>query len=173
MNQYKYTQEKGFEKVEGNIYTDGSIGVAWDKEDKYNTDEDFFRAAGYFLCIRDGYNNDEPYCLDVYVSEKEPNKAVAICPEMAEESYCVILTETSEDLLALRVALAPLLTTIMLGTFCSTVEEIATKAFRAWHGHDWFESCMECDPIQTENMLVTRARVKARAGKQKEDDDQE
>jgi hypothetical protein len=158
MTQYKYTQQKGFEKSEGDIFSDGSLGIKWEDAD-YGDDVSFLVKAGYGIHSDDGSSEHFYYSrVQVFVKKDNENIAITLLPdEGTDTSAAVVLTETPEDLIDLRLKLAPFISMKVLSQFCDSIFGLAAKAFRAWHGHRQDHCCRECDP-ETWEMLNSKKR---------------
>jgi hypothetical protein len=157
MTQYKYTQQKGFEALKGDIFSDGFLGIKWADED-YEDEVSFLIRAGYGIHSDDGAAESFYFSrVQVFVKRDDENIAITLLPDEGTDSAAVVLTETPEDLIDLRLRLAPFISMKVLSQFCDSIFGLAAKVFRAWHGHRHDHCCRECDP-ETLEMLNSKKK---------------
>lgn len=82
-----------------------------------------------------------------WFGRKEPGGHHAFVATLVESSsWRAIFLPTYDALLRLRALMAPLISQSLLEVHLTQLDEKASKAFRAWHGHHESRACFTCDP---------------------------
>lgn len=150
-NILKYTQKNGFELCSRNEIS----SVAWEKGASY---EVWVKQAGF-----EEYTSSNPdgQCLSIFRSTSEPFRFVATLEDPCY--YTEFFLPDEAALIAFRIAMAPLLLATCLTYRIAEIQSIATKWFRAEHGHHPDSACGACDPETAERLRVLREAREAKA----------
>lgn len=139
-----YTQDAGF----GALTTLAAVGIV-DWADEHEEPEQWFDAAG-FDPDQAGFVGDpangHPYWLcRAHYGAKHGFAAVCVF----EGRWDIVLVRSPADLIALEIALAPLVTAVAVKCLVDhPAENVLGKLFQASHGHPPDDHCRHCDPAR-------------------------
>lgn len=108
---------------------------------------DLLTAAGYAVDVGSGKQGRDNAIEVVVYRKGQTDEFLVEVSDWAGGKSVVVNGEA--DLFALRLRLAPLFT-VAVESALDEIREMATRAFRAWHGHDSAEVCRACDPYEYE-----------------------
>lgn len=145
----QYSVEHGFRQADCAEWADGTEESAW------------FAALGVEHYAEDEDGPEHYGQLHVHLQAENSTGAwYAVVKYETSGRLEYIAVKTAADLIALHVALAPLVQMKWANAVMPVVMQAIQRAFEAWHGHRPDDHCGECDRRET-YYERERARVKA------------